>query len=197
MANFNYIWNTYFIKWKFNKGSNTSTSLFTTGLFARHSWYWLNKKYFELIGFEKWLEKENKVLFNPVAEIIANQDSKVFRKDITKSKYKDIKWYSINILHKDGFSTTNQQLPSKESSTDENQGENEPKIKCLCSNEHRLMDCNEFRSKSVDKKKEFVKKECLCWNYLSKSHVSKYCISKYSCRKEDCGKKHHTLLHEE
>ena len=100
-------------------------------------------------------------------------------------------------MHKDGFSTTNQQLPPKESSTDENQGGNEPKIKCLCSNEHHLMNCDEFRSKSVNEKKEFVKKECLCWNCISKSHESKYCISKYSCRKEDCGKKHHTLLHEE
>ena len=43
-------------------------------------------------------------------EIIANRDSKFFRKDITESKYKDIKGHSINVLHKDGFITTNHQL---------------------------------------------------------------------------------------
>ena len=100
-------------------------------------------------------------------------------------------------MHKDGFSTTNHHLPPSESSANESQRENDPKIKCwLCSDEHRLMDCDEFRSKSVDERKEFVKKESLCWNCMSKSHVTKDCISKYSCRKEDCGKKNHNFLHE-
>ena len=58
------------------------------------------------------------------------------------------------------------------------------------------MDCDKFRSKSVDERKEFVKKKSLCWNCMWKWHVAKGCISKYSCRKEDCGKRHHTLLHE-
>ena len=58
------------------------------------------------------------------------------------------------------------------------------------------MDCDEFRSKSVYERKEFVKKESLRWNCMSKSHVTKDCISKYSCWKENRGKKYHTLLHE-
>ena len=59
------------------------------------------------------------------------------------------------------------------------------------------MDCDDFRSKSVDERKGFVKKESLCWNCMSKSHVGKNDISKYSYRKKDCDKKHHTLLHED
>ena len=113
-----------------------------------------------LIGFKKWLEKKTKILFNPLSEIITNQDSKFFRKDITENEYKDMKGCSINVLHKNGFSTTNHQLPTNKSSANESQRENEPKIKCwLCSDEHRVMDCDEFRSKSVDERKEFVKKK--------------------------------------
>ena len=62
-----------------------------------------------LIGFEKWLEKKSKVLFNPLAEPIANWDK----------KYKNIKGPSINVLHRDGFSSTNHQLPPNESSANE------------------------------------------------------------------------------
>ena len=99
-----------------------------------------------LTGFEKWLEKKTKVLFNPLAEIITNWDSKFFRKDITEGKYKDIKRHSINVFHKNDFSTTNHHLPPNESSANESQGVNKAKIKYwLCSDEHCLMDCDEFR----------------------------------------------------
>ena len=65
-------------------------------------------------------------------EIIANQYNQFFKKDITVSKYKDTKRHA-NVSLKDGFSTTNHQLPPKESSTNENQRKNEPKLKCwLC-----------------------------------------------------------------
>ena len=34
------------------------------------------------VGFKKWLEKKSKVLFNPLAEIIANRDN--FKKILLK-----------------------------------------------------------------------------------------------------------------
>ena len=149
-----------------------------------------------LVGSKKWLEKKTKILFSPLEEIIANWDSRYFWKDITESKYEDIKGYSINILHKDGFSITKHQLPPKESSANESQRKIQSKIKWwLCSDEHCLMDYNEFRSKSVDERKNLLKKESLCWNWMSKSHAAKNSISKYSCQKKDCGKRHHNLLH--
>ena len=56
------------------------------------------------------------------------------------------------------------------------------------------MDCGEFRSKSIDERKDFAKKEILCWNSMSKSHIAKDCTYKYSCGKEDCGKKHYYCM---
>ena len=42
-------------------------------------------------------------------------------------------------------------------------------IKCwLCKNEQRLMNCEQLLSKSFTKKKDFVNKERLCFNYLAK-----------------------------
>ena len=92
-----------------------------------------------------------------------------------------MKGCAINVLHKNGFSNTNHQLPKNKSSTIASQRENKPKIKCwLCSDEHHVMDCDKFRLKSVDERKVIIKKESLCWNCMSKSHVSKDCVSKYS-----------------
>ena len=56
-------------------------------------------------------------------------------------------------------------------------------IKCwLCSNEHRLMNCETFLSKSLPEKKAFIVKENLCFNWISKGHVLKNCKSDFSCR---------------
>ena len=71
-------------------------------------------------------------------------------------------------------------------------------IKCwLCKNEHRLMNCKQFLSKSFTEKKDFINKKRLCFNCLAKGHVLKECQSNFFCRIESCKKKHHTLLHEE
>ena len=127
--------------------------------------------------------------------MIASWDSKFLRKDITESKNRDIPGHSINVLQNDGFSTTNHQLLPNESSANESQRENKPRIKWwLCLDEHCLMDFGEFRSKSIDERKDFAKKEILCWNCMSKSHIAKDCTYKYNCGKEDYGKKHHWCM---
>ena len=52
-----------------------------------------------------------------------------------------MKGHSTCTFYKDGFSTTNHQLPPNESSTNKNLRDNEPKIKhWICSDDHRLMD---------------------------------------------------------
>ena len=52
-------------------------------------------------------------------------------------------------------------------------------IKCwLCKNQHRLMNSEQFLSKSLTEKKDFVK-ERLCFNCLSKCHVLKDCKSNF------------------
>ena len=62
-------------------------------------------------------------------------------------------------------------------------------MKCwLCKNEHRLMNCEQFLSKIFIEKKDFVKKERLCFNCLAKGHLLKDCKSNFFCRIEGCKK---------
>ena len=71
-------------------------------------------------------------------------------------------------------------------------------IKCwLCSNEHRLMNCEIFLSKSLPEKKVFVVKENFRFNCLSKGQISKNCKLDFSCCIDGCSKKHQTLPHDE
>ena len=63
-------------------------------------------------------------------------------------------------------------------------------IKCwLCTKPHRLMDCDVFKAKSLDERKEYVKTEKLCFNCFSKGTSLKDCNSKYQCRVNNCNKK--------
>ena len=58
------------------------------------------------------------------------------------------------------------------------------------------MNCPEFIYKSLDKKKNFIVQNGLCWNCLSKSHFIQNCNSHFRCKIDNCGQLHHTLLHE-
>ena len=48
-------------------------------------------------------------------------------------------------------------------------------------------------NKSLPEKKEYVVKENLCFNRLSKEHALKNCKSDSSCRIDGCSKKHHAF----
>ena len=58
------------------------------------------------------------------------------------------------------------------------------------------MDCPSFKDRSISERRQFVKENKLCFNYLSKTHIVKDCKSSLTCREKKCDKKHHTLLHE-
>ena len=111
-----------------------------------------------LLIFEKWVDGEIKVCFNPLTDIINKQDLS------NKSKLPLSKSYSKL--------TANRLDISKEIQDEEDQ---EPKsnsnnivssfdkttesvgLKCwLCGNNHRLNDCRRFISKSVSDRKQFI-----------------------------------------
>ncbi|XP_055605123.1 uncharacterized protein LOC129753335 [Uranotaenia lowii] len=65
--------------------------------------------------------------------------------------------------------------------------------KCiLCKQAHLLMQCDEFKRQTPQKRFEIAKRHGLCLNCLKSSHLMKNCTSG-SCR--TCNRKHHTLLH--
>ena len=72
-------------------------------------------------------------------------------------------------------------------------------IKCwLCMKPHRLMDCDNFKRKTIDERKEYIKSERLfltVFNCFSKGHTVKNCKSKYCCCIDNCSKRHHSSFH--
>ena len=57
------------------------------------------------------------------------------------------------------------------------------------------MDCDNFKGKTADEKKDYIKSERLCYNCFSKGHNLKDCKSKYRCCIDNCNKRHYSLIH--
>jgi len=62
-----------------------------------------------------------------------------------------------------------------------------------CSDNHQLWRCERFKSKPVQQRWIFVKKQKLCFNCLGSKHTRNICRCSRNCK--NCNKPHHTLLH--
>ena len=145
-----------------------------------------------LLSFESWLEKRIKDLFNPLAEIIAIQEATSKHKQHAKGSFKR-KIFS-NFMN----NNADKKEKEKEKGPDEQKLERDKRnsLMCwLCKKKHRLMDCKEFKKKSIKDRIDFSTKEKICKNFFSKTHLLKDCICQMKCRINGCGKKHHTMLH--
>ena len=98
--------------------------------------------------------------------------------------------------HKQRYTTANQKrnlaTVTQSSDTQDNKC-----LSCvLCKgNGHSLAECRTFRSKPVEEKQEFVRKNGLCFGCLQYGHMSKTCMQKSTCK--ICQRKHPTSLHME
>ena len=70
-------------------------------------------------------------------------------------------------------------------------------VKCpMCTRSHPLYRCETFKSKPVEGRHEFIKRNRICFNCINSiEHSSRSCKSTVRCQKPECGKRHHTLLH--
>ena len=66
----------------------------------------------------------------------------------------------------------------------------------LCKEDHRLAQCKQFISLSLEKRANMVKQWSWCLRCLSKDHLMRDCISKKKCNVKECSATHHPLLHE-
>ena len=77
-----------------------------------------------------------------------------------------------------------------------NKLKHDKKLRCwFCRDSHKISDCTVLKATPVDDRREFVKKNKLCFNCLSSDHMISQCRSKHSCKVSGCNKRHHTLLH--
>ena len=149
-----------------------------------------------LLTFEKWLDDQIKVCFNPLADIVNKQDLRNKSKLPLSKSYSKLTANSLDISEeiqdeKDQELKSNSNgIVSSSNKTTESAGS-----KCwLCGNNHRLKDCRSFISKSVSGRKQFIKEHKLCWKCLSKKQTVKECKPKFSC---SCNKQHHTFIQED
>lgn len=64
----------------------------------------------------------------------------------------------------------------------------------LCSQNHDLDECTQFKQKSLSDRRSFLKEKRVCFGCYGYKHVSKNCVKKREC--EICHKKHPTGLHD-
>ena len=77
-----------------------------------------------------------------------------------------------------------------------NGGNTQNIVKCwLCSEGHKISDCDTLKNAPVELRIDIVKLNKLCFNCLSNSHFINTCKSINTYKIADCGKRHHTLLH--
>ncbi len=70
------------------------------------------------------------------------------------------------------------------------------KQRCLlCDEAHHLDDCDIFRKKGLDERRDFIKSKRACFGCLEPNHRSNGCLNKITCKV--CNKKHPTSLHME
>ena len=62
-----------------------------------------------------------------------------------------------------------------------------------CNGDHKIWNCDAFKTASMEEKKSSVSKAKLCFNCLSPGHQTKACSSKFSCK--FCKSRHHSLIH--
>ena len=69
-------------------------------------------------------------------------------------------------------------------------------VQCqLCSRNHKLYTCYQFRNMPIDKRCNYVKSNNLCVLCLGSDHLLSDCRSTYTCKVNNCGEKHSSSLH--
>ena len=69
-------------------------------------------------------------------------------------------------------------------------------VQCqLCSRNHKLYTCYQFRNMPIDKRCNYVKSNNLCVLCLGSDHSLSDCRSTYTCKVNNCGEKHSSSLH--
>ena len=125
-----------------------------------------------LLIFEKWLDGQIKVYFNPLADIVNKQDLSNKSKPPLSNSYSRLTINSLDISEEiqdekeQGLKSSSNSIVKNSNKSTESVG-----FKCwCCRNNCQLKDCKRFSSKLVSDRKQFIKEHKLCWKCLSKKH---------------------------
>ena len=136
-----------------------------------------------IIVFENRLERKLETYFNLLSDIIAPEDTSPRYQNPKKNK--NLKINNILSVKED-----HNIMPA----TDDKEESKNIKC-CLCTKPHRLMDGDNFKGKTADERKEYIKSERPCYKCFSKGHNLKECKWKYRVRIDHRNKRHYSLIH--
>ena len=75
------------------------------------------------------------------------------------------------------------------------EGRNKESASCsLCKKPHNVNDCEQFLTKTLTERREFVMEKKLCFGCFSDQHIAKNCKERQTCK--TCKKQHPTSLHD-
>ncbi|XP_070195581.1 uncharacterized protein [Littorina saxatilis] len=124
-----------------------------------------------------------------------SEESEILNDPILSSEPSPVQPPVKQQIRKHGDSYTSQRTVL---STGQNEiHEPKPSTSCLfCKRQnHSLNECRDFMNKQMAERKDYVRKEGLCFACLRQGHMSKECVKRSDCKK--CKRKHPTSLHEE
>ncbi|XP_055619903.1 uncharacterized protein LOC129764648 [Toxorhynchites rutilus septentrionalis] len=71
-----------------------------------------------------------------------------------------------------------------------------PRMKCpVCSNNHKIFDCTEFKNSNIQKRCRLAVQCKICFGCLGTGHMVKDCRRSRRCGLSGCNKHHHRMLH--
>ena len=158
----------------------------------------------------QWVDKAHAILkdgrnptFSDLAKFIGERVSvlnSVYGQDLAEQA-KPVRAHDRGIKHKRGHSS----YPSQQATMLATQGDqtSEPtrkarKSQCRCCDGEckTLSSCDRFKGLDLKGRRDYVKRNRLCFNCLIYNHVAKECKNKNICTVPGCHRKHHTLLHQ-
>ena len=170
-----------------NSIENTTKAITRFPRFLRSKFYsdfkdakWNNQS-LNLTKFNTWLGNKVAELFNSISAIINHQEKQKqdFHKDSHHLEKDNRNPYCTFLALGEGTSNYQPNI-----------------LQCwLYSKDHKIAECNQFVTLTVDERLRLVKNNKLCFSCLSNSHMIHNCKSKVFCKVDNCKKRHHTLLH--
>ncbi|XP_032402158.1 uncharacterized protein LOC116709857 [Xiphophorus hellerii] len=142
-----------------------------------------NGKFPSLRHFTEFMSSEAEIVCNPITSFQALHSTDVTK--TTSKVYQKEKRPTSSVLHT--------QVVTETESTKQRSNIKPPCMLCQ-DNGHKLHSCPQFKGKSLEERRKYIKDKRLCYGCLKPGHSAKDCRYRLAC--EMCKKKHPTCLHD-
>lgn len=155
------------------------------------------KRYPTFTEFVAFVSKEARIANNPISSLIALRGQEVSSKGESRiNERREVARNKVSALRTKGYKRDDRRASagmkdaklgdeasaSNQSREKERNNKWTPKPCSLCADmSHQLEKCPQFRAKTLEERKEFIKESRLCFGCLRKGHYSKDCTRRHKC----------------